>query len=103
MTPLSNTQLDAADVCHDRVAKEAVQDRRGHHLALEDVAPGGERAVGGEADRPSRLVASVEDLEEGVGGGVGLGRLHPLRVGASRIPGVKGRLTVDILRSQLGA
>ena len=45
------------------VVEEAVEDRGGDGCVVEDLAPGGDAAVGGEDDR-AVFVAAADDLEE---------------------------------------
>ena len=62
----------ALDLEDDASVEEAVEHGGGDHRVVEDLAPAGDAAVGGEDDRALE-VAALDDLEEG-GGAFGLQR-----------------------------
>ena len=62
LTP-SEAVAVAVEVEHDAAVQESVEHGGGDDVVAEDVAPGGDAAVGGEHDRGAE-VALVDDLEE---------------------------------------
>jgi hypothetical protein len=61
---LSESPGRAADVEHDGVVHEAVEDGGGDHAVAEDLAPVRQPAVGGHEGGVLFLVARVDDVEE---------------------------------------
>src|ERR671936_1021965 len=63
----------ALDVDDDRPVQQSVQDGRGDDRVAEQLAPGGQAAVGGDDGGRVVVVAAVDHMEQGGGGGAGPG------------------------------